>query len=152
MQTHPEMESKEMELMNTAKILVTYAGVYDMPAEPGRDAMKGCTVQYFFLGEHGEEFSTRAEWDVSRPVGFQRAKVSLDYAKRAKIGFAPAIYEGRFVMTLGGDGKPVAKLVDLDFVAEFDFDLDSILSAKAADSSNAASASAPAAAPGKNAK
>jgi hypothetical protein len=112
-----------MELMNKARILVTYASVYDMPAEVGRDAMKGCSVHYFFLGENGEEFAPVVESDVAKPVGYQRAKVSLDYAMRAKIPAAPAIYDGEFKMTLGSDGKPVAKLVDLEFVSTFDFDL-----------------------------
>lgn len=107
------------EISNRMRILVTFANTYDMPAEVGRDAMKGCTVQYFFLGESGAGMQPVQEWDVSLPVGYQRSKVSLDFAKRAKISVAPAIYDGTFEMVVGGDGKPVAKLVDVDYVEDF---------------------------------
>lgn len=110
-----------LELNNTMRILVTYAKTYDMPAEPGRDAMRGCTVHYFFLGQDGSEFAPYNEWDTALAVGYQRGKVSLDYAFRAKIPVAPGIYDGEFAMTVGGDGKPVARLVDLKFVEPFRF-------------------------------
>lgn len=108
-----------LELNNTMRILVTYAKTYDMPAEPGRDAMRGCTVHYFFLGQDGSEFQPFHEWDTALAVGYQRGKVSLDYPFRAKIPVAPGIYDGEFAMTVGGDGKPVARLVDLKFVEPF---------------------------------
>lgn len=110
-----------VELNNTMRILVTYAKTYDMPAEPGRDAMRGCTVHYFFLGQDGSEFQPYNEWDTALAVGYQRGKVSLDYPFRAKIPVAPGIYDGEFAMTVGGDGKPVARLVDLKFVEPFRF-------------------------------
>lgn len=107
------------EISNKMIILLTYAAVYDMPAEPGRDAMKGCTVNYFFLGETGRAFAPVHERSVDKPVGFQRNKVSMDYSIKAKIPCAPGIYEGTFGMTTGGDGKPILKLMDVDFIAEF---------------------------------
>ncbi len=110
-----------VELNNTMRILVTYAKTYDMPAEPGRDAMRGCTVHYFFLGQDGREFAPYSEWDTALAVGYQRGKVSLDFPFRAKIPVAPGIYDGEFAMTVGGDGKPVARLVDLKFVEPFRF-------------------------------
>lgn len=110
-----------LEMNNTMRILVTYAKTYDMPAEPGRDAMRGCTVHYFFLGQDGSEFAPYNEWDTALAVGYQRGKVSLDYPFRAKIPVAPGIYDGEFVMAVGSDGKPVARLVDLKFVAPFQF-------------------------------
>lgn len=107
------------EISNRMKIVVMYAKLYDMPAEVGRDAMKGCTVHYFFLGDSGKALKPYSN-DVDKEVGYQRSKVSLDYAMRAKIPVAPAIYDGVFEMTVGGDGKPVMKLVDLDYVENFD--------------------------------
>ncbi len=112
------------EISNKMKILIIYASVYDMPAEAGRDAMKGCIVQYFFFGENGEGLQMMEESNVDLPVGYQRNKVSMDYAMRAKIQIAPAIYDGTFKMVTGGDGKPVLKLVDVDFVRLFDFKLE----------------------------
>lgn len=112
------------EISSKMKILVTYASAYDMPAEAGRDAMKGCIVQYFFFGENGEGLQMMEENNVDLPIGYQRNKVSMDYAMRAKIQIAPAIYDGTFKMVTGGDGKPVLKLVDVDFVRLFDFKLE----------------------------
>lgn len=108
------------ELSNKMRILVTFANVYDMPAEVGRDAMKGCTVHYFFLGENGEQFKPVPTIDPAMPIGYQRSKVSLDYTMRGKIKAAPAVYDGEFTMTVGGDGKPTLKLVDLEFVQNLD--------------------------------
>lgn len=107
------------EISNKMRILITFANTYDMPAEVGRDAMKGCSVHYFFIGNDGSALDPVTEWDVSRPVGYQRSKVSLDFAKRAKISVAPGIYDGTFEMVVGGDGKPVAKLVDVDYIEPF---------------------------------
>ena len=33
------------------------------------------------------------------------------------MSYVPGIYDGTFEMTVGSDGKPVLKLVDVDFVA-----------------------------------
>lgn len=108
------------EISNKMKILITYAKVYDMPAEPGRDAMKGCSVHYFFYGENGEALTPFTEWDMALEVGFQRNKVSLDYPIRAKIPTAPGVYWGDFRMVTGGDGKPVIKLTDVEFIEPLD--------------------------------
>ena len=107
------------EISNKMRILITFANTYDMPAEVGRDAMKGCCVHYFFIGNDGSAMDPVTEWDVGLPVGYQRSKVSLDFAKRAKISVAPGIYDGVFEMVVGGDGKPVAKLVDVDLIEPF---------------------------------
>lgn len=108
------------EISNKMRILVTFANTYDMPAEVGRDAMKGCTVHYFFLGENGEAFRPVRDYDPAQPLGYQRSKVSLDYTMRGKIKAAPAVYDGYFNMTVGGDGKPTLKLVDLEYVQDLD--------------------------------
>ena len=108
------------EISNRMKILVMYAGTYDMPAKDGQDAMKGCTVQYYFFGENGEQLSPVQNWDIQEAVGVQRNKVSLEYAMRAKIHTAPGLYYGDFQMVTGGDGKPVMKLRDIVFVEPFE--------------------------------
>lgn len=107
------------EISNKMRIVVMYASVYDMPAEAGRDAMKGCTVNYYFLGNEGKALIPYSN-DLDKEIGYQRSKVSLDYAMRAKIPVAPAIYDGYFEMTVNGQGKSVVKLVDLEYVENFD--------------------------------
>lgn len=108
------------EISNKMRILVTFANTYDMPAENGRDAMKGCTVHYFFLGENGEAFRPQISSDPSLPIGYQRSKVSLDYTKRGKIDVVPGVYDGEFTMSVGSDGKPTLKLIDLSYVRSLD--------------------------------
>lgn len=100
--------------MMKAKILVLFANAYDMLDE-NKNKLVGCTVHYLFWGEQGERLLEESQWDVSKPVGVQRAKCSLDSSIRTKIPMAPAIYEGTFKMTVGGDGKPVMKLQDVAF-------------------------------------
>lgn len=108
------------EMMSRMRILIFFANTYDMPAEPGRDAMKGCSVHYFFVGNDGKAFAPVEDWNIDTPVGYQRGKVAMDYSMRAKIPVAPGIYDGDFAMQVGGDGKPVIKLVDVKYLAPFD--------------------------------
>ena len=104
------------ELTSKANILVLYAGTYNITDETTRETNSGCSVHYLFWGEHGENLVPQSDADVSKPVGFQRAKASLDPAVREKIMIAPAIYQGEFTMKVGSDGKPVLKLVDVSYV------------------------------------
>ena len=107
------------EVGNVMRILVVFANAYDMPAEGTKPASKGCTVRYFFLGTDGSGLKPYSD-ALDAPVGYQPGKVSLDYDKRAKIPFAPAVYDGEFEMNVGADGKPVMKLKDLEYVSPFD--------------------------------
>lgn len=107
------------ELTSKAKILVLFANAYDMKDDSGR-AMSGCSVHYLFYGENGEALQSQVDFDQTKPVGIQRAKVSVDYSLRAKLAVAPAIYEGTFVTTTGGDGKPVLKLKDVAYISHVD--------------------------------
>lgn len=109
-----------MALGNKTKILVTFANIYDMPAEVGRDSMKGCSVEYYFYGEAGEALAPTISEDMTQPQGYRRSKVSMNYEKRAEIPVCPCICEGTFTMVTGSDGKPVMKLVDIEYVEPFD--------------------------------
>lgn len=104
---------------NKAKILVLFANCYDMVAD-GRQ-VAGCSVHYLFWGEHGEALLEQSEYDVSKPVGIQRAKVSMDSVMRVRVPIAPAIYEGTFETKVGGDGKPVLRLVDIAYYSNVRF-------------------------------
>ncbi len=107
------MENLDLGMMK-AKILVLFANKYDMLDEDKRP-LTGCSVHYLFWGENGERLLEESQWDPNKPVGVQRAKCSLDQSVRTKIPMAPAIYEGTFKMTVGGDGKPVMRLQDVAF-------------------------------------
>lgn len=108
-----------MELKSKAKIVILFAKTYDMLDEK-QQQKKGCTVHYLFWGANGEELAEQSEWNIEKPVGVQRAKCSIDYDLRAKVPIAPALYEGDFVMTVGSDGKPVSRLVDVAYISNVD--------------------------------
>lgn len=93
-----------------SKILVMFANQYDV------EGTKGMTINYYFFGDHGENLEPKN--NLSGAVGEQRSKCSLDYNDRDKISFVPGIYEASFEFSTGSDGKPVAKVKDLEFVGK----------------------------------
>lgn len=103
-------------LTTKAKIVILYASTYKMLDEK-QEQRQGCSVHYLFWGEDGERLMEQSEWDPTKPVGVQRAKCSVDYDLRNKMPLAPALYEGTFVMSVGGDGKPVLKLQDVAYIS-----------------------------------
>ncbi len=107
------------ELTSKATIMVLFANTYEMTNERGQ-AMSGCTVHYMFWGQYGEKMHSVTEFNPQKPVGVQRAKCSMDIELREKLVVAPALYEGTFVTTVGGDGKPVLKLVDVAYLSHVD--------------------------------
>lgn len=108
-----------MEMTSKMNILITYAKSYDIKEE-GKEAMRGVTVNYFFFGNEGEQIKPMHSLKPDEAIGYQRGKVSLDYEMRGKIPCAPGIYEGDFIMAIGADGKPVLKLVDVQFLKAFE--------------------------------
>lgn len=115
-----DLMSNFNEISTKAKILILFANAYQMTDDSGRH-MQGCTVHYLFWGENGERMLTQSVWDPNKPVGLQRAKCSIEMQLREKIPVAPAIYEGDFFMTVGGDGKPVMKLRDVAYICNVEF-------------------------------
>lgn len=107
-------------LRSKAKILILFANAYDMLDER-KSQVTGCTVRYLFWGEEGERLLEQSEWNPDKPVGVQCAKCSIDYDLRTKIPIAPALYEGDFEMTVGGDGKPVLRLRDVAYISNVSF-------------------------------
>lgn len=97
-----------------ADILIFYVNAIESKGEDG-NAISGCSVHYLFWGEGGTALVGKSEPDVTKPIGMQRGKGWLDKAVREKVRVAPAIYEGEFTMTVGSDGKPTLKLVDVAY-------------------------------------
>lgn len=102
--------------MDKLKVLLMYSGVIDIPARDGKEALSGVSVEYYFFGNDGEMVEPRISADgVS---GTRRGKVFMDAQMAGKVSYVPGIYDGTFEMNIGADGKPVLKLVDIDFVAK----------------------------------
>ena len=81
---------------NKAIILVMSIAPYDMVSEKTNERVSGGTVQYFFIGEHGETLKSMEDL-TGGMVGYQRAKISLPLEKREKMCVAPALYEAEFI-------------------------------------------------------
>ena len=110
---------------NKSRILLTFANAFDMTDEKTGKQNVGCSIRYYFFGENGEMFKTMSGYDG--PIGYQCAKCSLDPVMRGKIKKAPAFYDAEFSMSIGSDGKPVMKVVDLEFVGDVYIELPDIL-------------------------
>lgn len=104
--------------MNKARILLMYAGEYDMKDEDGRP-MSGCILNYYFYGKEGEMLDQ--QWSAAGPLGFQRAKCNSDIKIRNQICAAPGIYDAEFSMKVGSDGKPVLMVQSLEYVGKVTF-------------------------------
>jgi hypothetical protein len=103
-----------MEFSSKTDILIFYANAIDTKGEDG-SLINGCSVHFLFWGENGTALVGKSEPDVKKPIGMQRGKSWVSYELREKIRIAPAIYEGTFEMTVGSDGKPVLRLVDVAY-------------------------------------
>lgn len=102
--------------MNKFRILLMFSSEIDIPARDGKDALQGLSAEYYFFGEHGEQVESRLSADgVS---GTRRGKVFMNLDVKRKVSYVPGIYDGVFEMNIGADGKPVLKLVDIDFVSK----------------------------------
>ena len=105
-----------MEFTNKADIMIFYVNAIDNKGDDG-NAISGCSVHFLFWGNGGDALVGKSEPDVTKPVGMQRGKGWLPIKFREKVRVAPAIYEGTFNMTVGSDGKPVLKLIDVAYKA-----------------------------------
>lgn len=101
--------------MNKFRIFLFYSGLVDIKASEGRDAIEGVSMEFLFFGEHGEQVEPTVSADGIS--GTRRGKSFLSADKVHKVSYVPGIYDGTFEMSIGSDGKPVLKLVDVDFVA-----------------------------------
>lgn len=93
------------------KIILLYANCWSMKDDNG-NPMDGVSCNYYFNTE------LKAIGNADGSVGQRPAKCSLPTELFFKIKKAPAIYEATFDMSIGADGKPVLKIVDLEYIEE----------------------------------
>lgn len=94
------------------KIILLFANYYRMVDERTGAVTEGISSNYYFNTE------LKPMGNDNGAVGMRPAKGGIPLDCLRKIEVAPAIYEASFDMTIGSDGKPVLKIVDLDFVEE----------------------------------
>ena len=105
--------------MITAKesIVVLFANPYDMVDEKTGKRSNGISVSYLY----GSSVSPILNADGS--LGQRPAKASLATDLWNKIVSAPGLYEGSFEMSIGSNGKPTLKLVDVDWRSNVEIDI-----------------------------
>lgn len=94
------------------QIILLYAGQYQITDETTGEIKQGVTCNYYFNTD------LRAEDNKNGTKGTRPAKGSIDFLLMRKIKSAPALYDAKFEMSVGSDGKPVLKIVDLDYVSD----------------------------------
>lgn len=97
----------------TAKenIVVLFANPYDMTDEKTGKRTDGISVSYLY----GTSLSPLINADHS--LGQRPAKGSVSTSLWDKFVAAPGLYEGSFEMSIGGNGKPTLKLVDVNWLS-----------------------------------
>lgn len=108
--------------MDVMRILLMFAAELDIPARDGHDAICGTSVEYFFYGQNGEMVEPKVTVDGTS--GMRRGKSFLPPEIIDKVSYIPGIYDGKFEMTVGSNGKPTLKLLDLSFVGKAKITLD----------------------------
>ncbi len=93
------------------QIILLYAGQYDMTDDSGK-RVQGTSVNYYFNTD------LVAEDNVNGTKGTRPAKSSCEFQVMGKIKRAPALYDAEFSMSIGSDGKPVLKIIDLDYISD----------------------------------
>lgn len=102
--------------MDKFKVLLMYSGEIDIEATKEREGVHGVSVEYYFYGNNGELVQPKISADGIS--GTRRGKVFMTPEIINKVSYIPGIYDGTFQMSVGSDGKPVLKLVDIDFVGK----------------------------------
>lgn len=94
------------------QIILLYAGQYQIVDESSGEVKQGVTCNYYFNTD------LRAEDNKNGSKGTRPAKGSIDFELMKKIKSAPALYNAKFEMNIGSDGKPVLRILDLDYVSD----------------------------------
>lgn len=95
------------------KIILLYSKEYSITDENTNKKIEGITSYYLFSEDLKPVFGTDGS------LGLRPAKANLGYGKLSKLSKVPAIYDGTFEMSVDANGKPMLKLVDVDFIEEF---------------------------------
>lgn len=93
-------------------IIVLYAGQYDMVDKATGQRSSGTSISYYFNTDLEQLDNT----DGTK--GMRPAKGSSDFNLMSKIPKAPGLYHARMKMKVGGDGKPVLSIEDLDYITD----------------------------------
>lgn len=94
----------------TLPIILLYAAQYEIVDERTGEIKRGMTCNYYFNTD------LAVEDNVNGSKGTRPAKSSCEFQVMAKVVKAPALYNADFDMSIGSDGKPVLKIVDLEYV------------------------------------
>lgn len=94
------------------QIILLYASKYSIVDEKTGVINDGVTCNYYFNTD------LHAEDNQNGSKGTRPAKGSLPISLFNKIVSAPGLYDAEFEMNVGSDGKPVLKIVDLDYVCD----------------------------------
>lgn len=95
-----------------SQIILLYAYQYSILDEKTGAITQGITCNYYFNTD------LHAEDNKNGSKGTRPAKGNLDYHLFEKIVSAPGLYDAVFEMNVGSDGKPVLKIIDLDYVSD----------------------------------
>lgn len=102
--------------MNKFKILLMYSGAIDLASSDTGERIEGVSMECYFFGESGEQLEPHVV--VDGISGTRRIKSFLAADKINKVKYVPGIYDGTFELTVGSNGKPTLKLVDVDYIAK----------------------------------
>lgn len=94
------------------QIILLYASQYSIVDEKTGVINQGVTCNYYFNTD------LHAEDNQNGSKGTRPAKGTLPASLFGKIVSAPALYDASFEMNVGSDGKPVLRIVDLDYVCD----------------------------------
>lgn len=110
--------------LNNMNIVVMFANPYSLKDEASGEVREGLSLEYYVHGENGEALKPVVDAG-SGALGIRRAKCSIGIDMKEKLMYVPGIYDAQFEMTVGSDGKPVLKVVAIDFVGKCSIILDS---------------------------
>lgn len=93
------------------RILLLYANTWTMTDDKTGEFKTGVSVNFYF------NLTLDPVKNADGSIGMRSAKASMAVDRMKKCIQAPALYDAEFEMSVGSDGKPVMKIVDLDYIS-----------------------------------